>query len=131
MVIELFGEGSDSSSLPGASLNLYLILFLFDSEELRHRLLLVSGTLGVEHESHSAVPKAGLFTRSIDRSCGLRGSELLGEFVTRTGERSRPISGRCFFGITDAVGSLDTVGEGFPFGVLRMAWVSVARRFLI
>ena len=43
---------SDSTSFP---LNLDLVLFFLDPEELGHSILLVSCALRVEHEAHSAV----------------------------------------------------------------------------
>ena len=105
---------SDSTSFP---LNLDLVLFFFDPEELGHSILLVSCALRVKHEAHRAVFQPRLRTAIGSwRSNVSRGS------VAGTRVWSKRFLG---FRFDRAVRCFGAIGDGSLALALKMAWVLV------
>ena len=105
---------SDSTSFP---LNLDLVLFFFDPEELGHSILLVSCALRVEHEAHRAV-----FQPRLRTAIGSwRGNVSQGP-VAGTRDWSKRFLG---FQFDAAVRCFGAIGDGSLALALEMAWVLV------
>ena len=105
---------SDSTSFP---LNLDLVLFFFDPEELGHSILLVSCTLRVEHEAHCAV-----FQPRLRTAIGSWRGNVSQVSVVGTRDWSKRFLGFRFDG---AVRRFGAIGDGSLALALEMAWVLV------
>ena len=110
------GGSSDSTSFP-LNLNLDLVLFFFDPEELGHSILLVSCALRVEHEAHCAV-----FQPRLRTAIGSWRGNVSQSSIAGTRDWSKRFLGFRFDG---AVRCFGAIGDGSLALALEMAWVLI------